>query len=48
MRHDWPFEKTAVDLPIRLKGNSKSSSGNSLSSLGAQNKDLVAVSRSLY
>ena len=48
MRHDWPFKKATVDLPIRLKGNSKCSSGNSLSSLGAQNRDLVAVSQSLY
>ena len=48
MHHDWPFKKTTVDLSIRLKGNSKRSSDNSLSSLGAQNKDLVAVSRSSY
>ena len=30
------------DLPIRLKGNSKRISGNSLSPLGDQNKDLGA------
>ena len=38
MRHDWPVKKATVDLPIRLKGNSKHISGNSLSPLGAQNK----------
>ena len=31
-RHDWPIKNTTVDLPIRLKGNSKRTSGNSLSS----------------
>ena len=30
-RHDWPVKNAIVDLPIRLKGNSKRSSGNSLS-----------------
>ena len=40
MRHDWPVKNAIVDLPIRVKGNSKHSSGNSLSLLRAQNKDL--------
>ena len=44
-RHDWPVKKTIVDLPIRIKGNSKRSSGNSLSPLGAQNKDISAASQ---
>ena len=39
---DWPVRKSIVDLPIRLKGNSKRISGNSLSPLGDQNKDLGA------
>ena len=39
-RHDWTLKKAIVHLPISLKGNSKRISGNSLSSLGAQNKNL--------
>ena len=39
-RYDWPVDKATVYLPIRLKGNSKSISGNSLSPLEAQNKDM--------
>ena len=30
-RHDWPVKKAMVHLPISLKGNSESISGNSLS-----------------
>ena len=37
--HDWPVKKAIVDLPIRMTGNSKCTSGNLLSPLGAQNKD---------
>ena len=40
MCHDWPVKKAIVDLPIRMKGNSKHSSGSLLSLLRAQNKDL--------
>ena len=40
---DWPVEKATVDLPIRLKGNLNLISGNSLSPLGAQNKDFSAI-----
>ena len=32
------FENVIVDLPIRLKGNSKQTPGDSLCPLGAQNK----------
>ena len=42
-RHDWPVKKAMVHLPISLKGNSESISGNSLSPFGmggGQNKDL--------
>ena len=46
-RHDWPVKKAIVDLPIRMKRNSKRTSGNSLSPLGSQNKDIVAASQSL-
>ena len=42
-RHDWPVKKAVVDLPIRLKGDLKRTSGNSLSPFGAQNKDLGAA-----
>ena len=34
MRRDWPVKKAFVDLPIRMKGNSKPISGNSLSLWG--------------
>ena len=44
---DWPIKKAIVDLPIRLKGNSKRKSVNSLSPLGAQNKDFGAASQPL-
>ena len=47
MRHDWPVKKAIVDLPIRLKGNSKRTSGNSLSPLEAHNKDLGTASQTL-
>ena len=33
-RHDWPVKKAIVNLPIRMKGNSKRTSGNSLNPLG--------------
>ena len=29
-QHDWPVKKAIVNLPIRLKGNSKRISGNCL------------------
>ena len=40
--HDWPVRKSILDLPIRLKGNTKRISGNSSSPSGDQNKDLGA------
>ena len=42
--HDWPVENTIVDWPIRMKRKSKRTSGNSLSPLGAQNKNHGAAS----
>ena len=45
--HDWPVKKDIAHLPIRSKGNSKRTSGNSLSPLGSQNKDLDAASQTL-
>ena len=44
-RHDWPVENTIVDLPIKTKENSKRTPGNSLSPLGAQNKNIGAASQ---
>ena len=39
-RHDWPVKNAIFDLPIILKGKLKRTSGNWLSPLGAQNKDI--------
>ena len=41
------FKKAIVELPIRLKGNTRRPSGNSLSLLAAHNKDLGAASQKL-
>ena len=46
-RHDWPVKRDIVILPIRMKGSSKRTSGNSLSPLGAQNEDIGATSQTL-
>ena len=43
----WPVKKAIVKLPIRLKRNSKGTSINLLSPLGAQDKDLGAASQTL-
>ena len=45
--HDWPVKNAIVDLSIWLKGNLKSISGNLLSLLAAQNKDISAASETL-
>ena len=45
--HDWPVTKANVDLPIRLKGNSKCIFSNLLSLLRAQKKDISAASQTL-
>ena len=39
-RHDWPVKKDVVNLPISDKGNSKRTSGYSLSPLGAYNENI--------
>ena len=36
MHHNWPVNKAIVNLPIRLRGNSKRIPGNSMSQLRAQ------------
>ena len=40
-RHDWPVKNAIVDLPIRLRENSRRVSGNLLSPLRAMNKDIA-------
>ena len=45
MHHDWPVKKAIVDLPIRMKGNLKHTSGYSLNPFGATNKDFGAASQ---
>ena len=45
--HDWCVKKAIVDLAIMLKGDSKRTSGNSLSPLGARNKDNSAALQTL-
>ena len=42
-RHDWPVKNAIVDLSVKMEGNSKCISGNSLSPLWAQNKDTGAA-----
>ena len=39
--HDWSVKKAIVDLPIRMQRDSKRISGDLLSPLWAQNKDLA-------
>ena len=38
--YDWPVKKSIVDLPIRMKENTKHTSGNLVSLLVSQNKDI--------
>ena len=47
MRHDWPVKKAFVDLPIKIKGNSKRIYGNSLSPLAARTR-ISALLRRRY
>ena len=45
--HDWPVKKAIVNLPVRLKGNSKRTPGSSLSPLGALRMDFKAAWQTL-
>ena len=45
--HNWPVKKGIVEIQIRLKGNSKRTSGNSLNPLRARDKGNGAVSQTL-
>ena len=47
MHRHWPVKNAIVELPIRMRGNLKRPSGNSLSLLGAQNKDRGAAKQML-
>ena len=42
-----PLKKAIIDLPIRLKGNFKRTSGNLFNPLGSHNKHLGAASQAL-
>ena len=46
-RHDWPVKKAIVDWPIRMKGNTKRTSGTSLNPLEARNKNHSAALQTL-
>ena len=46
-RHDWPFKKAIVDLPIRMKGNLKRITDNSFTPLRPRDKDIAAASQTL-
>ena len=43
MHKDCLVKKAIIDFPIKMKGNLKCTSGNSLSPLRAQNKDVGTV-----
>ena len=43
MHHAWPVENATVIFPIKIKGNSKCASGNSLSPLGPRTWILVLL-----
>ena len=45
--HDWSVKKGIVEIQIRLKGNSKRTSGNSLNPLGVRDKGIGAASQTL-
>ena len=43
MHHGWLVQGAFVDLPVRLKGNSKNTCINPLSPLGTPKNDLVSA-----
>ena len=47
MHHDWPVEEAIVNLPIKIKGNLKCTSGNLMSLLRAQSNDISTASQML-
>ena len=46
-RHDWPVKKAIIDLPIKVKGNSKHTCIDSSGPLVAENKDIGVASQTL-
>ena len=46
--HVWPVKNAIVDLPFKMKGNSKRSCSNSLTSLGAQKWISVLLRRGYF
>ena len=47
IHHDWPVKKAIVNLPIKLKENSKCTFGNLLSLLGAKKKYVCTALQTL-
>ena len=47
MYHDWRVKNAIVNLPTRLKTNSKHISGNLYSPLGVQNKKIGTALQTL-
>ena len=47
IHHDWPVEEAIVNLPIKMKGNLKHTSGNLMSLLRAQSNDTGTASQML-
>ena len=48
MSYDWSVINAIIDLPIKMKGNSKCSSGNLIvESVGGQNEHVGAASQTL-
>ena len=47
MHHDWPVEEAIINLPIKMKGNSKHTSGDLMSLLRAQSNDISTASQML-
>ena len=43
VRHDWPVKNAIIDLPVKMKENSKCCSSNSSNLLAAQNKEISAA-----
>ena len=47
MHHDWPVEEAIINLPIKMKGNLKHTSGDLKSLLRAQSNDISTASQML-
>ena len=47
MHHYWPVEEAIINLPIKMKGNLKHTSGDLTSLLRAQSNDISTASQML-